>query len=156
MNVQAILRQAEELGISIRAVGDRIRYRPKAAASAEFVEALRQHKGEMLTHLAGTEVTQAAYHLLAWATELTERDVVLSAPVTYVEAPLRHVTTSSVSWYARHYLQVIIDARFHQEKPKYCWGLWTPRWWKEREEEALGALKALREAMQDDAKEHQR
>ncbi|MBI4337353.1 MAG: hypothetical protein HY683_05945 [Chloroflexi bacterium] len=87
--------------------------------------------------------------LLAWASELAERDLVLSLPISYVEAPLRTVTTTRVSWYAAHYLKTIASARLYREYPKLCWGQWTPPWWQGREEDALGALAALREALSD-------
>ena len=87
----------------------------------------------------------ASLDITAWAAELSEQGIVLSMPVEYVEAPLRTVTTERVSWYAAHYLRTITFARSQQEWGS--WGVWTPEWWREREQEALGTLKSLREAL---------
>ena len=84
--------------------------------------------------------------LLAWASELGEQNLVLPARVTYVEAPLRTITTERVSWYATLHLRTISHARLNQRNGG--WGQFTPKWWKEQEEQALGALIALREAIQ--------
>ena len=83
--------------------------------------------------------------LLAWAAQLAEQDVVLTSTVSYVEAPMRTITTERVSWYATHYLRTIAHARLQQQTGG--WRPWTPEWWREREEEALGALAALRVAL---------
>lgn len=87
--------------------------------------------------------------LLAWASELAEQELELDTPVEYVEAPLRRVSTTRVSCYAAHYLKTIVAARLYQEHPHLCWGRWTPKWWREREKEALGALAALRAALEE-------
>ena len=42
-------------------------------------------------------------HLLAWASEIAQQDLVLPMPVGYLEAPLRTVTTHRVSYYANLY-----------------------------------------------------
>lgn len=84
-------------------------------------------------------------HLLAWAAELAEQDVVLKKPVSFVEAPLRRVTTDRASDHANRYLRVVAAARIRQESgghPPY-----TGSWWQERADEAMGALAAMREAM---------
>lgn len=52
MNAQDVLEQANRRGIELRVVRDCIRYRPKSKAPAEFVEALRQHKAEIMTYLS--------------------------------------------------------------------------------------------------------
>ena len=51
--------------------------------------------------------------LLSWASGLAEQGVELDAPVTYLETPLRRITTKRVSWYAREYLLTIFNARYH-------------------------------------------
>ena len=84
--------------------------------------------------------------LLPWASELAEQDLVLPERVSFVEAPKRTVTTERVSWYAVHYLKTISCARIQQQTGG--WGLWTPEWWREREQEALGSLAALRKALE--------
>ena len=88
--------------------------------------------------------------LLAWASEIAEGTEMESA-VQYVEAPLRTVTTERVSWYAGHYLRTITYARMSQATGG--WGSWTPKWWCEREQEAIGALYSLREAVEGTATE---
>ena len=85
--------------------------------------------------------------LLAWAAEIAEEGTELQLEVSYVEAPLRRVTTDRVSWYAGYYLTTIAQARLSQAAGR--WGRWTPQWWKEREDEALGALRALRGALEE-------
>ena len=57
MDAQAIWEEARRLGISLRVVGDRIRYRPKSAAPPDLVEALYQHKAEILAVLVGQSTT---------------------------------------------------------------------------------------------------
>ena len=85
--------------------------------------------------------------LLAWAAEVAEEGVELQWKVSYIEAPLRKVTTDRVSWYAGHYLTTIAQARLSLATGG--WGRWAPQWWKEREDEALGALRALRSALEE-------
>lgn len=83
--------------------------------------------------------------LLSWASQLAEQDIELPRPVTYVEAPLRSVTTTRISWYARQYLTTIASARLSQSTGG-C-GRWTPDWLLERKQEAVGALRALHDAL---------
>lgn len=91
-------------------------------------------------------VTEAATaHLLAWASELAGQEIVLPEEVRFVEAPLRTVATRRVSWYATQYLRTIASARLSQDTGG--WGKWTSEWWRERQEEALGALASLKEAL---------
>ena len=149
-----VIEKAQELGISLQADGEYVYYRPEEAAPPEFVEALRQHKTELLayyTREGGRLLDRSVINeesLLAYATELSEHEMVLTIPVSYVEVPQRAVTTVRVSWYATHYLKTIISARHHQQHPGLCWGQWTPGWWQERELEAIGALNALRGAVE--------
>jgi hypothetical protein len=51
MGVKAILQQARDLGITLRLAGDRLQYAPKSLATEDFVEALRQHKAEVMACL---------------------------------------------------------------------------------------------------------
>jgi hypothetical protein len=85
--------------------------------------------------------------LLAWASELAEQEVVLPKPLTYVEAPLRTITTKHISRYAAIYLRSLLLAQ--SNKRTGGWGTFTHAWWQRQEQEALQALLALREAMQD-------
>ena len=48
MKAQSLLDRAQHLGISLRIVGDHIRYRPKSVAPSEFVEELRNQKAEII------------------------------------------------------------------------------------------------------------
>jgi hypothetical protein len=85
-------------------------------------------------------------HLLAWASEIAQQDLVLPMPVRYLEAPLRTVTTHRVSYYANLYLREISYARLQQRTGG--WGRFTSEWFKEQERGAIQALAALREAIQ--------
>jgi hypothetical protein len=129
--------------------GDRIQYIPKSLAPQEFVSKLREHKEEVLEYLFSqtdtmTEVETAS--LLAWASELAEQDLVLREPVSFVEEPLRPITIPEVSQYARR--QVWFIAYAHLQQRPGGMGRFLPPWWKEREQAALGALAALREALE--------
>jgi hypothetical protein len=148
MTAEAILRRALELGIRLEVAGDRIRYAPKSIAPEDFVASLREHKPEILRYLSGNRQRsdlEGEPGLLAWAAQLAEENTVLDRPVEFVEAPLRVITTTRVSHYAAQYLKTISRARL--EQPAGGWGIFTPQWWREREEEALGALASLRQAM---------
>jgi hypothetical protein len=148
MGAESILRRARELGIRLEVAGDHIRYAPKSLAPADFVASLREHKPEVLRYLSNLADTQGPEHisaLLSWASELAEKDIKLNSPIGFVETSLRVITTTRVSHYATEYLKTISRARL--EQPSGGWGIFTPQWWKEREEEALGALASLRQAM---------
>ena len=84
--------------------------------------------------------------LLAWASELAERDLILSNAISFVEEPLRPVVITEVSKYAVSNLRFIARAHLHQRLGG--WHIWTPEWWTEREHAALGSLAALREAIE--------
>ena len=85
--------------------------------------------------------------LLPWASELSERELVLKTRVSFVETPLRTITTERVSFYAALYLKTIAMARSNQD-PDLCWGIYTPEWWKQQEQQALDALSGLRSALE--------
>lgn len=123
-------------------------YRPRIGVSGDFLKLLHQNKAEILSYLRSGERPSEADEsvLLAWATGLSEQELVLDEPVNFVEAPLRSVATSKASWYAAHYLKTISYSRLQQQSGG--WHLWTPEWWKEREQEALGALAALKQALE--------
>ena len=57
------------------------------------------------------------------------------------------VNTNVVCFQCGHYLTTIAQARLSVATGG--WGRWTPQWWKEREDEALGALRALRGALEE-------
>jgi len=163
MNIPEILQVLKERGVTITVSGDRLKLVPGSRVPAEMAETLRAHKAEVLEYLRdaiskvlvnlsdlGLQVSQphvpTAPDLLAWGSELAEQKLVLPERVSYVEAPLRTITTERVSWYAALYLKTISYARLNQRTGG--WGRFTPEWWKEQEHQALGALAALREALE--------
>lgn len=151
MNSAELLARLSQCGVELVVDGDKLRYRaPKDALTPELRDALIEHKSDLLAHLRGQikhESASETSQLLAWASELAEHGCELSDSVRYVEAPLRTVTTARVSWYAGHYLRTISFARLLQGTSN--WGDWTPRWWRAREEEALKALAALRQVLEE-------
>ena len=148
-DVAVLITRAEGKGAAFRVREGQVEIRGLERLPQELVDELRTHKGDVLEHLSEEkrqEMDPQTSHLLAWASELAEQALVLPEPVTYVEAPKRTVSTTRVSWYAAHYLRTVSYARLQQEIGG--WGHWTPEWWREREEEALGALAVLREALE--------
>ena len=146
-----ILKQLTGLGVTLKTDGEHLLLIPGSCVPPGLVAALRDHKTEILAHLgrqtkAPPDDSDTA-RLLAWASEFSEQELVLASPVSYVEAPRRTVTTGRVSSYAAHYLRTMLLARLHQRTGG--WGHWTPEWWREREADALSALAALREAVQE-------
>ena len=121
----------------------------------ELIDKLRDRKTAVMAVLASPHLGRGREvgELKSWAGSLSEEGLVLNEPVMYVEAPLRVVTTKRVSWYAAHYLKTIGFARMGMESGS--WSTWTPAWWKGREQEALGALRALREALGLDEEEQE-
>jgi hypothetical protein len=172
MKPQRIVEQARGLGVTLWVADNRIFYSPKSQAPVELVETLRQHKQELLAHLSHqSDVTLESCtqnphnpqkadaertpvepvppdteHLLAWASEIAEQDLVLLMPVRHLDAPLCTVTTQRVSYYTSLYLREISYARLQQRTGG--WGRFTPEWFKEQEKGAIQALTALREAIQ--------
>jgi hypothetical protein len=147
MEPYAIVERARVLGVKLSVAGDRIRYAPKSRTPADLVEALRKNKCDLLLYLRKKpeDTTYENRNLLAWASYLAEQDLMFTEPVSYVEAPLRTVTTSRVSWYAARYLASITYARLQQQNGG--WGIFTSRWWQDRENEALNALCNLRKVL---------
>ena len=142
-----LLERARTAGLRVHADGETLIIRGPRQAEHVALELL-QHKAEVLRQLRGWSTPEPeAQNLLAWASELAEQALELSTPVEYVEAPARHVTTDRVSWYASRYLRTVVEARHHQQNPSLCSGQWTPEWWQERQQEAMGALAALRTAV---------
>jgi hypothetical protein len=85
-------------------------------------------------------------HLLAWASELAEKGTILAEPVTFIEAPLRRISTIRVSHHASIHLRTVTMARTNQVTGG--WGKFTREWWREQEQAALNASAALRNAME--------
>ncbi len=84
--------------------------------------------------------------LFAWASHLSEQELVLANPVSYAEGELLTVTTVRISFYAAQYLGTISYARLQQETGG--WGMFKREWWSARERQALGALANLRQALE--------
>ena len=169
MTPESILQRATHLGISLSVRGDRILYAPKSQTPREFVVILQDHKAQLLEYLTrtvdeslasctpdeqrpthGTDVEcdtsgRERGPLLAWAAQVAEQDVVLEKPVTYVEAPLRRITTKRVSRHALTYLRAIILAQTSMRTGGR--GAFTQDWWRNQEGQAMRALQALREAV---------
>ena len=55
VNAQSLLTRAQKMGISLRIVGEQIRYRPRASTPPEFVEELKNHKAEVMELLTEPE-----------------------------------------------------------------------------------------------------
>ena len=85
--------------------------------------------------------------LLAWANELAEKGLILPAPITFIETPLRQISTVRVSHHALIHLRTIAMAKTNQVTGG--WGRFTREWWMGQEQAALQALAALREAMEE-------
>ena len=63
------------------------------------------------------------------------------------QSALRPITTTQVSQSIRRYLKTV--ARAEIQRATGGQGRFTPEWWDEQANQALGALKALRVAMAD-------
>jgi len=85
--------------------------------------------------------------LLSWASELAETDKTLARPIRYLETSLTPITTTQVSQSIRRYLKTVASAEIQRATGGQ--GRFTPEWWDEQANQALGALKALRSAMAD-------
>jgi len=85
--------------------------------------------------------------LLAWASELAEKDLILSDPIGFREEPLRPVTITEVSKYAVRNLRFITQADVEQRLGG--WHIWTSDWWRDRQQAALNSPASLRRAMED-------
>ena len=170
MDPQTIVERAKDLGINLTVAGDRIRYAPKSRTPEYLIELLKEHKPELLTFLndqlddgpcscaphtkqqanSATLEKEETARLLAWASEIADKNLVLEASLRYLEAPPRTVTTTRISWHAVCQLRTIAFARMNQESGGCC--TWESSWWRDREAEAIEALKALREAVDSSCK----
>lgn len=89
--------------------------------------------------------------LVNWARGLATQGSVTSRPLHFMEKPLVPVWVDRVSAYAACQLTTIVSASIH--KKTGTWGAWTPEWWTEREDEAFGALEALRQSLEERERE---
>ena len=151
MGTPEIVKRLTDLGITLRTYGDDLLLVPGSGVPPDLATMVRDRKAELMTYLSQQSESPPADpstgELLAWASELAEQDLVIREPISYVEVPLRTVTTSRVSYQASHYLHTIASARLYQERGS--WGAWTSDWWRQREEEAVQALSALRAAVSE-------
>lgn len=146
-----LVRRSMSLGAKLWAEGDYLELDAPSDFPDDLIGLLRIHKVQVLAVLApplSPARVDDSPALLAWASDLGEQVMDLNTPVTFVEVPLRTVTTTRVSWHAARYLKTIVTARFYQMNPGLCWGQWTPDWWRERMQEALGALEGLKAALE--------
>ena len=147
-DIAVLITRAEAKGAALRIRMGQVEVRGLERLPKQLAEDLRTHQAEVREHLSRQEtvsVPEEVAHLLAWASELAEQELILERSVTYVETPARTVTTDQASWYAAHYLNSISHARGQQQSRG--WGGLTTAWWKEREQDAFEALERLREAM---------
>jgi hypothetical protein len=163
MEPETLIHSCIECGATLVPDGYQLRVKGWSKLTPELKEALRERKSEVLEHLkeeiaqslasftfAGLTVSEphlpTTPDLLAWASELAEQDLRLTEPISYIETPLRTITTERVSYYAARYLWAISYSRTQQRTGG--WGRFIPEWFRKQEEEALEALVALREALE--------
>jgi hypothetical protein len=103
---------------------------------------LARQRGLDTTKWETTLVDLERQELLAWASELAEKDLILTAAIRFEEEPLRPVAITEVSKFAVSNLKFIAKAALEQRQGG--WHIWTSDWWSEREHAALGSLAALR------------
>jgi hypothetical protein len=65
MNVADIVKEASELGITLRTDGDFVTYSPRSRTPQAFVDRLRQHKQAVLLYLRQQQSTSAEPWMLA-------------------------------------------------------------------------------------------
>lgn len=145
MTPEAILKRLDELGISARASGDKLRVEPGSRVPPELVPEIRQHKQGILELLGVTSLSDDTTHLLAWAAQAAEAGTVLTEPVHFLETSLRPYTTTQVGRYCREQLRYLALARTNRATGG--WGRFTPEWWQEMEAAALQALSAIKAAV---------
>lgn len=119
---------------------------PKDIERGRKAIALAREQGKETSEWEARLADLERQHLLGWASELSEQQLEVEEPVEFVERPLVPVYVRKLSAYAARHLWTINLAR--QNQVTGGWHPWTAEWWQERESEALGALHALREAME--------
>ncbi|HZA24314.1 MAG TPA: hypothetical protein VFA32_17220 [Dehalococcoidia bacterium] len=148
--VHELVQQAQELGALFRVEGERVTVGGPSPLPSDLLEKLRDHKAELIEYLSAERRESRSLsdlNLLAWASELAQSGVVLTEPVTFIEAPLRPIRTVRVSHHASIHLRTVAMARTNQITGG--WGRFTREWWRGQERAALHALSALREAMEE-------
>ncbi|MDA1129634.1 MAG: hypothetical protein O2913_13210 [Chloroflexi bacterium] len=145
INAFDVLVEAERRGVKVQPRGERLIYRgSRSALSPEFMESLRYLKQEILSIL--WERQSVTEKLLAWASMVSEDEVILQDPVRFHETPLRPVAVTEISQYALRQLKLISRSRIEQDTGGM--GRFGLDWWRLQEEEALSALASLKEAME--------
>lgn len=164
VEVPTILDTLKSRGVRVTVNGDRLRLVPGSRVPEELAETVRTHKAEVLEFLreAGEPIEtglgpdarggqeppiSSDPNLLAWASELAEQDLTLPERISYVEAPLRPITTERVSHYAALYLRELNYARTMRQSGG--WGRFNHEWSRKQEQLALIALRALRDALEN-------
>ena len=56
MTATEIVSELSRLGVRLKVAGDKLRWKPREAVGAEMLEALREHKAEILEALRGVSV----------------------------------------------------------------------------------------------------
>ena len=56
MTATEIIQDLRRRGVQLEAVGDRLRFRPREAVTSDLVEALKQHKAEIISTLTAPAV----------------------------------------------------------------------------------------------------
>ncbi len=66
--VSLLLVELARRGIELRAAGDRLRYRPRAAMTPDLADRLAAHRGDLLAILAAADAAKPAFATLGGAT----------------------------------------------------------------------------------------
>ncbi len=127
---------------------------PVSFREATFDPRVQQTPAEELVDgrhesLAGQYPEAERGDLVIWARGLANEGLVLPQALYFKEKPLVPVWVDRVSAYAARQLTTIVSAGIH--KRSGGWGNWTPAWFQEREDEAFGALRAMRLALDEHA-----
>lgn len=147
-DVAVLITRAETKGVAFRLTDGNVEVFGIEDLPSDLLEELRSQKNAIAQHLSEQKrlVNDSDVDaLFAWASALAEKETTLNEAICYIEAPQRTINTVRVSWYAVHYLRIISSA--HIENAVGGWGMFTAEWWSEREQEAISALTALKEAM---------
>ena len=146
MGAAEVIEALQELGVSVKARGDKLLLEPGSKVPPELVRDIRRHKQQILQLLAEpTPPNDSTQILLSWAAQAAETGLVTHSPVHFLETPLRPYTTTQVGRYCREQLRFLAVAR--SNRATGGWGRFTPEWWQEMEAETLQALSALKAAM---------
>ena len=155
MTAEELLRQVRARDAILQVLGEsRLKVRGSSPLPTGMMEELREHKVPILALLMDEPPTmtptlvsqEGSSHLLAWAAAASEDGLVQPEPVQFLETPLRPFTTAEVGRYCRCQMRILFMARSHRAISG--WGRFTAEWWREMESQAIGALAALRSAIE--------